>query len=313
MMPKLREYSLAFHQGGLGDVIGQLPAVKYILDFHPHISINMFAHNYAIDLCKKAFTGYDNIQFFKMEDIESSGKKDLLLRSPYVHKITNLASHIVDHAFTTLLNTSVEDKYKNYLKIDPINIHRLKLPKDYAVITTGFTSDTREWLPEYVNGVSEWLVSKGITPVYIGKKYTQAHHNIGITGNFKANYSNGVNLIDKTNLFEAHSIMHNAQAVLGLDNGLIHLAGMSDKAKIVAGFTTVDPKHRLPYRNDILGWNCFTVTPDVEKLPCTYCQSNMSFADSSHSFTNCYYGDFECLKHMTTDKWIAQLEKALES
>ncbi len=132
---------------------------------------------------------------------------------------------------------------------------------------------------------------------------------MGITGNFKADYTKGINLIDKTSLFEAHSIMANSAAVLGLDNGLLHLACMSSTAKLVYGFTTVEPRHRLPYRNDIQGYNCLVVMPTKEELSCIGCQSNMNFANTTHCFTTCFYKDNACLSLMTSDKWISKLQE----
>lgn len=233
----------------------------------------------------------------------------LLARSPYAHRISNLSWHLVDHGFATILGRGVKDEFKNYISIDPIDVSSFSLPERYVCITTGFTSETREWLPESVNGVTKWLLEKGITPVYLGKSYTKSTNNEGIVGNFKCNYDNGINLIDKTDLFEAHSIMDGALVTLGLDNGLTHLAAMSKKARIVIGYTTVDPLHRLPYREGKLGHLCWTVTPG---LGCDFCQSNMNFADTKHCFTTCIYNDYACLFKMTSDKWIAQLEKALE-
>ncbi len=201
-------------------------------------------------------------------------------------------------------------EYMNYIKLDPIEVNCFNLPEKYAVITTGYTSDTRVFKAEYINEVAEYLNSIGITPVFLGKKATYADKNNTIVGKFEANYELGVNLIDKTNLFEAHSIMSKAQFVLGLDNGLLHLASMSD-VSVIWGFTTVLPEHRLPYRNNIKGFNAYVVSPTEEELACWGCQSKMNFADSSHSFMTCIYSDFKCVELMTSDKWITQINRVI--
>lgn len=304
-------YNVVLHRGGLGDFIAQLPAVKYILDNHKHIYVHLWCHDYAVDLAKVALVGYDNnLTIYSMSDYKTKYNDKLLARSPYAHKIANLSMHLTDHAFTSIVYKTVENKYKNYIKIDPIDVSHLNLPEKYVVITTGFTSDTREFLPQYVNGVSEYVLSEGYTPVYIGKSFTTSYLDHGIKGNFRANYDNGINLIDKTNILEAHAIMANSTVVVGLDNGLCHLACMSD-VPVVFGFTTVDPEHRLPYRHGVKGWQTSTVTPTKEELSCIHCQSNMNFAPESHSFTKCYYGDYKCLELMSADKWIEQIEDRL--
>jgi len=306
---KDKEYNFVIFQGGLGDILSSLPAVKYALDNHTHLIINFWTHDYAVEIIEKCFENYNNLKTLKLSN-NKEYKENLLTRSPNGHKISNLSCHLTDHAFLTIIGGSVKDHHKNYIQMEPIDVSNFNLPEKYVVVTTGFTSNTREWMPESVNGVTEYILSKGYTPVYLGKSYTLSYGNIGITGNFKADYSKGISLIDKTTLLEAHSIMNGSAAVLGLDNGLIHLAGMG-KAPIVAGFTTVDPQHRLPYRNDKLGDNCYVVTPTKEELACIHCQSNMTFADQTHCFTTCFYNDYKCIQLMTADKWIKELEKIL--
>ena len=289
-------------------MIAHLPAVKYILDMHPHILINLWCHDYGYALCQKVFEEYPHCKVFPLSEADKKYDNTRITRSPYAHKISNLSCHLVDHGFYTIVHTSVEDKYKNYIQMEPIDVSEFKLPDPYVVITTGFTSNTREWLPESVNGVTDYCISKGYTPVYLGKSYVPTGAQHVIAGTFKSDYTKGINLIDKTDLFQAHGIMANAKVVLGLDNGLCHLAGMS-KVPIVMGFTTVEPRHRLPYRNDQLGWNCYPVYP--KELACIGCQSNMNFADTTHDFTRCFYKDYKCLSLMTADKWIHELEKIL--
>lgn len=306
----IKWYNLLLHQGGLGDLISHLPAIKYTLDNHPQIFVHLWIHDYGVPLCKKAFQDYPNIIIRGLSEADKKYKPNLYARSPYAHKISNLSAHLVDHGFYTIVHRTVEDKYKNYIQIEPIDVSHFNLPPKYIVITTGFTSETREWIPESVDGVTDYVIKKGYTPVYIGKSYTHSYGQFGITGNFKADYSRGINLIDKTNLFEAHSIMDGSACTLGLDNGLIHLAAMG-KAKLVIGFTTVDPLHRLPYRDGIMGKDCYVVTPTKEELACIHCQSNMTFADTKHCFTKCFYKDYKCLQLMTADRWIEQIKTAL--
>lgn len=273
----------------------------------------MVVQDYAAPLCEKVFQKYGTrVNVIKLTDAKNGINYDesLQARSPYAHKISNLSMHITDHAFATIVGRQVENEYKNYIKFDPIDVSSFNLPERFIVITTGFTSETREWLPEHVNGVTDWLLSQNIIPVYLGKSYTPAFKDTGIIGNFKADYSRGLNLIDKTNLFEAHAIMQKALCTLGIDNGLLHLGSMGD-AKIVWGFTTVEPLHRLPYRNSNQFYNNEIVYPEKE-LACMGCQSNLNFAPITHDFRFCIYNDLKCLSLMTADKWIEKIERILK-
>lgn len=298
-----RHYNFTLNKGGLGDTIAALPAIKFVLDYHKNIIVNLWTHDYAVDLCQKVFEQYKNITVKGMSAYYTEADETLYTRSPHAHRITNLSMNMVDQAFLSIVGTIPEDKYKSYLQLDPIDVSHFNLPTLYAVVTTGFTSETREWSAQSVNEVSDYLVAQGITPVYLGKSYTPAYKDTGITGNFKADYTKGINLIDKTNLFEAYSIMNDSIVTLGLDNGLMHLQSMG-KGEAVWGFTTVRPEHRLPPNT-----NHLVVLPTKEELACIQCQSDMTFVPDGHNFTRCIYGDYKCLDLMTSDKWIKKLKE----
>lgn len=299
--------------GGMGDLIGQLPAIKFVLDTHINVDIALWVQSYAVEFCRKVFEQYsDRISVDSLDNSKNKYYENLQARTPYTpHLISNLSWHITDHAFATLVGRSVDPEYMNYIKLDPIDVSEFNLPEKYVVMSTAYTSETRKFKPEYIKEVSEYCISKGYAVVYLGKKATYADKNNTIIGKIEADTSNGIDLIDRTNLFQAHAIMANATCVIGLDNGLCpHLAAMSD-VPIVVGFTTLDPKHRLPYRHDKLGWDCLVVQPSKEELACIGCQSNMNFMNPSFSFTTCAYDDFKCVDIMTPDRWIKQLEKVL--
>lgn len=303
-------YNFNFGAGGLGDNIARLPVIKYIIDNHPHIIIHFWVQDYFVELAKKSLGKKDNLIIKSHTEGKTKYKDFYYARNPdHRESITNIATHMTDHCFYTVAHRGVTNEYKNYLKFDPIDISYLNLPSKYIVVTTGFTSKTREWVPESIDGVVDFILKQGYTPVFIGRSETHSGLNQIIKGNFKADYSKGINLIDKTNLFEAHAIMANSKCVVGLDNGLLHLACMSD-ATVVFGFTSVTPEHRLPYRYNKLGWNCYSVVPP-ESLGCRFCQSNMIFA-LEHSFTDCFYKDFECTKQLSSNLFIEQIKVALE-
>jgi len=93
--------------------------------------------------------------------------------------------------------------------------------------------------------------------------------------------------------------------IIGLDNGLIHLAGMTD-VPIVAGYTTVDPYYRVPYRHGVKGWNCYVVEPTSE---CRYCQTE-HFETYGINFLECGIMSKECMYSLTFDKWLAKIQEA---
>jgi hypothetical protein len=305
-----KEYNFLLDRGGLGDLIARLPAIKYILQTQPHIFINLWVHKYGVDLCKTLLP-YSNIKIDSIDEANNNFNENLLGRSPDRGHISNLSIHMTNHAFMTLAHREVEDKYKNYLKLEPIDISHFNIPEKSIILTTGYTSNSRAWKSKSVNETVDYIISKGYTPIFLGKSFTHAYKNDGISGIFEADYNKDgtINLIDKTNLFECYSIMNKAGIVLGLDNGLLHLAALSEETKIIYGFTTVLPEHRLPYRKNQMGYNCLLVMPTEEELRCFGCQSKMTFASTNFDFRNCFYQDYKCLDLMSSDRWIAKLKE----
>lgn len=295
--------------GGLGDAIARLPAIKYINDKHPHITPIFWVHDYLEEFIKHVFQG-SRVIVKPFKDI-----KDIL---PYkarcfsIHKYSNLGSHLTDHAFHVIVNKDVDLIDKNYLKpnFDSINIDEFNLPTNYVVMSTGFTAPVREFLPNYINLVNEYILEKGYNLVFLGQKVTKTGVTHDIKGKFneEIDYDLGINLIDRTDLLQASKIIQNATAIVGLDNGLLHLAGCTDTA-IVGGFTSVEPKYRMPYRHNVLGWNYYPVVPK-ESLTCRFCQSNMTFT-YDNDFKLCYYKDYECVKQLDANAYIKELEKIL--
>jgi ADP-heptose:LPS heptosyltransferase len=306
-------FNILFDNGGLGDSIAWLPALKYIYDQHPHTILNVWIPDYFLQYAQSCLKGTESrIRLFKWSE-----KDKYELGHPtrsFAHNIyTNLGAHMTEHAFQILVNTQPDDKNDyNYLKPDlkHTKIDKYNLPQKYVVVTTGYTSDTRVFLPQYINEITTYLNNKGYTPVFLGKTATTTGSKYVIKGSFatEINYSAGINLIDKTNLFEATKVLQNSTAVIGLDNGILHLAGCLD-VPIVGGFTTVKPEHRMPYRNGILGQGYYPVVPP-ESLKCRFCQSNWQFT-INHNFTNCYYGDFQCTLDLKSEFYIKELEKIL--
>lgn len=301
-------YNFVAHQGGLGDFIAQLPAIKYVLENHPQIEIKLWCHEYAFSFAKELFKEYPMIVIDSLNNSDGIYDENLLARSPYVHKIQNLSMHLTDHAFLSLVGRSVEDKYKNYLELPSTDISEFNLPEKYMVITTGFTSKTRVWNKQSVQETCDYITSIGYTPVFLGKSFTPSYKDQAIIGNFDVDLSKGISLIDKTDLFQATSIMGKAACVIGVDNGLLHLACMT-KVPVIYAFTSVEAQHRLPYRNGIKGWNCYPI--ELPELECFGCQSKMNFADGEFSFTQCFYDDYKCISMLTSDKFIEQIKQIL--
>lgn len=300
--------TIVFNDGGLGDNIARMSAVKFIKDTNKNIIINLIVPDYFKELANNLVGG---LEIHKFSEGPQHWVGKLAVQSQNTAH-NALKSHLVDHAFHVLVNRQVGIEHKNYCKLntDGIDVTKFNLPEKYVVVTTGFTAPVREMLPQVVNDVVTFVKSKGYEVVFLGSKEATTGMHENIQGNFKSeiDYTAGIDLINKTTILEAGKIIAGARTIVGTDNGLLHLAGTTD-IPIIFGLTTVNPIHRLPYRANMLGWNCFTVVPE-ESLKCRFCQSNWDFV-YNHDFKQCFYKDYKCTKMLTANKYIENLQLVL--
>jgi hypothetical protein len=71
---------------------------------------------------------------------------------------------------------------------------------------------------------------------------------------------------------------------------------------VIAGFTTVKPEHREPYRGGVKGRNWGSITPP-ESLECRFCQSQCVFAKGV-DFRFCALGTYDCTKLITGEDYF---------
>lgn len=310
---KKLKINMLFNNGGIGDVIGALPALNYIFKNHPHVHQNIWVGNFAIEFVKRSLPKDARIEIKSFDRIAEFDQNSYTRCIGYGSTHTNFASHITRHAYSLIVNVEPEIEDMNYLPMDQtgININRLNLPEKFVCLNVGHTAGVREWLPAYITEVAKFIKSKGYTPVFMGKSESPngAGHIIRGFVNEGVDYSLGLDLRDKTSLCETQVIISKATAIVGLDCGLLHVAGTTETA-IVGSFTSVKPMHRMPFRHNILGWNYYPVFLTKEQLACSGCQSHMAFTPS-HRFDTCLYKDKACLTIITPEMYIEKLEHLL--
>lgn len=312
MKPKTKTINLMLLDGGLGDHIASLVAVDYVLKQYPWITPIIWMPDFLTEFAINALPPKTNVKgFSQMRGVYDPTKPTKTTK--WDGHTSPMKIHCVDYAFLKLCDENPDIEYKNYLR--PRELVRGPEEK-YVVFTTGFTADVREWLPSEINKTAKYVKDKGYNPVFLGQTLVKTGIAHNIQGNFKEeiDFSVGLNLIDKTTLSEAASIMEDSAAVLGVDNGLIHLAGCTN-APIVGGFTTVKPEIRMPIRNNRLGYEFYPIVPD-KTLDCSFCQQKTNFL-YGHDYRNCLFKDDAarknaCVKQMTADKFIAHLETILK-
>lgn len=312
--------NIQFNNGGLGDHICRMVAIKYIRDTYPYVKLHVYVPDFFVDLAKHLVGGIIIRDYSKGRYLY---EEKFAAKQTHNQQCTSMSKHLIDDAFHNLVDKDPTIEFKNYiqLNLNKIDISKFTLPEKFVIITTGFTAEVREMLPNVVNELSDYIIKKGYTPVYLGNRITPVggkgiNGQDAIVGTFKEeiDYSKGIDLIGQTDLLEAGKIISQSKAIFGLDNGLLHLAGCTD-VPIVGGFTTVNPLHRMPIRHNTLGWNFFPVVPD-QSLECRFCQSNIEFL-FDFDFRKCWYKEnqhddiIRCVYELTSQKYIKELEKIL--
>lgn len=308
--PKTKTINIIFMNGGVGDHIASLTAVNYITKQYPWITILLWTPDFLVDFSKNVLS--ETVQVKGFSQMKRSYEPTKPTKTTQWDGHTSpMKIHLIDYAFLKLCDENPSIEHKNYLQVDLTKIQvNHALPDKYIVITTGYTAKVREFPAFSINEIVKYAKGKGYETVFLGQTQTKTGTSHTIKGNFDENidFSAGANLIDQTTLLEAAGIMSDSKAVLGVDNGLLHVAGCTH-VPIIAGFTTVSPQMRLPIRNNELGWNCYPIVPGIE-LNCSFCQEKTNFL-FGHDYKNCMYKDNLCTSLMTADKFIKHLEDIL--
>ena len=237
---------------------------------------------------------------------------------PVVHSnnkngLLPLHASLVDGFSAAIANVILRETERDYpfISQDKLPINPLK-GKKYVVVSYGATTEHRKMLPEVFIDLKRYFIEKGYEIVLLGKKDHQlavSDSHLTVTPQFDGIDSVGcIDMIDKTTLLESLSILHDAALMIGVDGGLMHLAGCTD-IPIVGGFTTVDPHYRTIYRHNTYGWRFYPVKADSD---CKFCQTD-TWATYGINFHVCNHPNKtkECMYSLTSSKWIEQIEKAL--
>jgi ADP-heptose:LPS heptosyltransferase len=306
----LREVVFDFRMKGektaaLGDMICWLSAIKFVAEADNFVVGHLVVPAYFMEIAQNVLREYPHWRIHS--NVPERLANGFPLQQPVMIPNATMM-HLIDLGFIYFAGTNPPPEDFNFyceLDLDDIG-HKFELPSKYAVMTPGATAKNRMMLPSTYNAICDHLLSKGITPVHLGVTEMDHRTNFGI--NNKYDLSKGINLIDKTSLMTAALIMEEAEMVIGIDNGLLHLAALTP-ATILYGFTVASPQKRQVRRRY---GHTVEMYADKEKLPCLFCQDNVRFF-IDHHFTNCIYKENEpaCVKALNAESWNATIDMVL--
>lgn len=300
----LDPYCFMFNSIAMGDVIAAVPTVKYMVEnyYTDPASYFVVAKQHFRPLFP--FVPETNFKDYDKKD-NFWGMPSILLglinkkKETGITRLTPKHMHLSQFASIMLADRILPDKDLNYVSLEPVDINHFNIDfTNTVVLVTSYRDKTRMWESSAILEIAEWLKSRGVTPVFIGKTDTEQdiRENIIPKTSLPQDVSAyGVDLRNKTTIPELASIFRQTKAVCGLDSGPIHLAGTTN-VPIICGYTSVSPEHRIPIRKE---GKTYPVTPDIE---CIGCESR--WRSNFWNYENCYYGDAKCCQQMTSDKFI---------
>lgn len=315
-------------RNGAGDFIVFARAFEWLDDTHPHIYGTIFVPGFLVDYYKFVMRGRKR---WNIEATEIAGCYNENWFHPQIQLIidpwrngktqftTAQAIHPLEMGFQYYACAGrdlIPPEYYNYPLIELVEEG---LPKEiagrqYAVITAGSIRNTGRVPGHLWNPIIEDIKKRDLTPVLLGKST--------VTEGYDANFPTRialdgvVNLWDKTTILEAAQIMQYAKFVIGLDNGLLHLAACTPTT-VIFGHNVANVKLRSPIRQ--IG-HTVDVFLRKEELRCIGCLTDIK-GFYNHDFNlGCLYKEFPehdmaCVKMLFENdgiRWKTAIDKALE-
>lgn len=309
--PKAQYLNILICDGGMGDHLCYLVVADYIIKNIPWVKPLIWVPDYLYEFAKNVLP--KDIKLYNFTTGAKHYKPELGgISTQWNKRHTPMRIHPIDYAAHIMPDINLELKDKNYLKFNPkgINIEKFNLPEKYLCISVGMTTLTKSLPPEVTNQIVDYIITRGYTPVFLGKEESP----VGVDGkNIVAkmaniDYSKGVDLRNKTSLIESAAVLAHSKGMIGMEGGLVHLAGFTN-ISIIAGYTIVSPKQMMPIRNNEPGWNVYPVVAE-ESLSCRFCQTKTPLLFEAN-YSKCFYDDYKCIQQMTFDKWKEQIDKCL--
>lgn len=286
-----------FNKGGMGDFVNYAASTVWLAKNCPWVEGRLFVQSFLIPLMKDIHHEFKHWKVMPLEDAHNLMEPGTSFLGPLEMKgmstkqfLTPMGAHPIDVASAYYVGTSPAPfdmllPVLDYERV-PIDLRR------YAVIPTGFTSPNRQVTGKHINPISRYLLSKNITPVFVGKSdFTGSGSYISRFAD-DIDFGLGVDLRDKTSVKELAALCQHAEVTIGLDCGVLHLAALMKNSKIVFGYNVTSIEHREPRRNH---GKCVNVALTRRDLECTACQSTLKVYPA-HKFQDCLYGDNKCIE-----------------
>lgn len=287
----------------VGDLVAAAPVVKWAIEtFHKKT-------DYRVAVYPDFREIFHFVPEDKFTDVKADYPKNFSVRKLNALRTGNNHTRLVpsrvklgQYASIGLTGRVLPDDLLKYVPLPTVDVSKYGVDFSKAVIIiTTYRDKQRVILPKEILKIAEYVQSKGLIPVYVGRTGTfSIWKNHPAISDFE--YPGfGADLRDKTTLSELYNIMRLSRAVIGMDSGPIHLA-FATEVPVICGFTNINPNIRIPYRG------LAKTIPVVPNIACNFCESDWSL--DLWDFNECprKMQLAECVTKMTSTKFIAALE-----
>ncbi len=302
-----------FINGGLGDYINFMSSILWVAKENPHVIGHVIVKQPFQDVAKFILKDFKNWSVEEPNFLREASDRYPHVQIHYPRKedqlITAIGAHLMDLGFMYYARMSKPPEGYGYLP-EVKYTGPWKWPElekgPYAVFTPGATARSRVIYGQHFNELTSYTLSRGITPVFLGKRdfVDKASNGVGYNATYQTDYdlTKGIDLTEKTTLLEAIQIMSKACFVIGLDNGLLHFAGTT-KTPIIFGHNVATVEHREIRRRQ---GQTINVHINEKDLACIGCQSHMRYL-VEHNFNKCLYETekshaYKCLDLLFSDR-----------
>lgn len=305
--------------GGIGDYCAWMASILFIFKNFSHVKGVLYTEPYFQEIAKNIIPDWPVHSFSTLDPQEAETIPTFIpiSASPqlaYICPINPIGAHLLEMGFIYYCQRNgppnPTDGFYPQLNLknvsNPVSAYK---HRRLAVMTPGATRILRQMPSHVFNRIKDYLLAEGFLPIFLGKKDQSRNVNAAVDSNY--DFSMGVDLLNQTTLLEAAKIISMSKLIVGLDNGLLHLAAMTE-TPIVYGHNLIEPNLRTPHRAK--GRIVNVVPPPT--LLCRFCQSKERFLFSeSHNDRNCYVTLKEekpyCVETMTAEDYIEAIEEAM--
>ena len=234
---------------GLGDLISATPTIKVLSESYlQKITIlsklpELFKNNPVVEKSFKIDSvdmNYINEKYIVHNSFYNVGKKNEY-GVEYKHNMIDIRQFHAIHLGFTLQPNQMECFYK------PISELKHKIPFDrYVVIHPVSSWENRTWDAIKWMELTEKINLLGIAVISLGKDSSETGFFNVQKPVFNFEIKHGLNLMNKTSISDCWHIIKNADCIITMDSGLMHLAGATDTNIIQLG-SAINPSLRAPF------------------------------------------------------------------